>query len=349
MNTGDQQATIKEVARLAGVAPSSVSRVLNERADVSAQMRARVMQAAEKLGYQPDFLAQSLRLGLTRTVGFVVRDIANPLFAGIVKGSEQELENHGYSILLMNSLGDPLLDAKHVGVLRQRRVDGLILSLQSEVNVNTRRALRGITTPIVLLDREIKAVTADAVYFDHSTGVSQAVKALVTLGHRHVCLVVGNSDTRGSRERVRGFRAGFEAAGLAVQAGAIVEVSPPIPGTCGYDATLGLLDRHNPTTAIIAGNSQLGIGVLAALSERGLHPGNDMSLVICDDLELLRLMSPPISVVARDGEQMGVAAARLLLDRLQGNGGPPRQVTLPTQYVARGSSRCPPSASQVQA
>jgi LacI family transcriptional regulator len=308
MSAGDHQATIKEVARLAGVAASSVSRVLNEHADVSPQMRARVIHAAEQLGYQPDFLAQSLRLGLTRTVGFVVRDIANPLFAGIVKGAEQELENHGYSILLMNSLGDPMLDAKHVGVLRQRRVDGLILSLQSEVNANTRLALR--------------------------------------LGHRRVSLIVGNAETRGSRERAKGLRAGFASLGLPVPEEGIVEVAS-YARDLGYAATLRLLDRPVPPTALIAGNSQLGIGVLAGLSERRVRPGQDMSLVICDDLELLRLMSPPVSVVARDAEKMGVAAARLLLDRLQhvdSQPGQPCQVTLPTHYVGRGSCQPPPAS-----
>jgi LacI family transcriptional regulator, galactose operon repressor len=344
MQAGERQATIKEVARLAGVAASSVSRVLNEHADVSPQMRARVLQAAEQLGYQPDFLAQSLRLGLTRTIGFVVRDIANPLFAGIVKGAEQELENNGYSILLMNSLGDPLLDAKHIEVLRQRRVDGLILSLQSEVNVHTRHALHSIATPIVLLDREVKAVPADAVLFDHAHGVSEAVRALAALGHRQIALIVGNSETRGSRERVKGYRAGLHEAGLPARADDIAEMSS-FSRDLGYSATVHLVDRPHPPTAIIAGNSQLGIGTLAALSDRGLRPGTDMSLVICDDLELLRLMSPPISVVARDAEQMGLAAARLLLNRLRGDGdGGPQHVTLPTHYVARESSQPPPVA-----
>src|SRR5579862_8517243 len=95
---------IKEVAALANVAPSSVSRVLNEHPDVSEEMRAKVLQAAEQLGYQPNFLAQSLRTGATRTVGFVVRDISIPLFAGIVKGAEQALEKNNYSVLLTNSL-----------------------------------------------------------------------------------------------------------------------------------------------------------------------------------------------------------------------------------------------------
>jgi LacI family transcriptional regulator len=340
MAPNEQQATIKEVARLAGVAASSVSRALNDHPDVSPDMRARVMHAVEQLGYKPDFLAQSLRLGATRTIGFVVRDISNPLFAGIVKGAEQELESHGYSILLMNSLGDPMLDAKHVGVLRQRRVDGLILSLQSETNADTVRALKNQSTPIVFLDREIKGVASDAVFFDHSAGVGEATTALLKLGHRRISLIVGSGETRGSRERLKGFRTACMAAGISSSDDFVAEVSS-YSRDDGFNAATSLLDRDKPPTAIIAGNSQLGVGTLAALNERGLRHGEDVSLVICDDVELLRLMDPPVSVVARDAEKMGTVAAELLLARLEESDSPLRSIVLPTYYVQRESTQRP--------
>ena len=342
MTPNEQQATIKQVALLARVASSSVSRALNDHPDVSPEMRARVMSAVEKLGYEPDFLAQSLRLGATRTIGFVVRDISNPLFAGIVKGAEQELEGHGYSILLMNSLGDPMLDAKHVGVLRQRRVDGLILSLQSETNADTVRALKRHPNPIVLLDREVKGVPSDAVLFDHSTGVCEATSALLKLGHHRISLIVGADDTRGSRERAKGLKTAYSLAGVPLHDDDIVQVSS-YSRDCGFEAANMLLDRAVPPTALIAGNSQLGVGTLAALKERGLRHGEDVSLVICDDLELLRLMDPPVSVVVRDAEKMGTFAAELLLARLDDGESPLRSVILPTHYVERLSTQRPRS------
>ena len=191
------------------MAPSSVSRVLNEHPDVSQEMRAKVLQAAEQLGYQPNFLAQSLRTGATRTVGFVVRDISIPLFAGIVKGAEQALEKNGYSVLLTNSLQNSALEAKHINVLRQRRVDGLILSLQSEANPDTFMALQNLQVPTVLLDRELVGFPTDAVLFDHASGVHDAVAALVERGHTHIGLLVGPPDTRASRDRILGFTRGM--------------------------------------------------------------------------------------------------------------------------------------------
>lgn len=342
VNRDNQHATIKEVAQLAGVARSSVSRALNDHPDVSAEMKARVLRAAERLGYQPDFLAQSLRRGATRTVGFIVRDISIPLFADIVKGAEQELESHGYSVLLMNSFREPALEAKHVDVLSHRRVDGLILSLASEASTETIRALHKIQVPTVLLDRELSGVALDSVLFDHAAGVHDAVAALLELGHRHIGLIVGSPEIRPSRERLRGFTNAYEEAGMPVRWEDVVQMGTFTPDFA-VKATLSLLDKAPPPTAIVAGDSQLGVGLLAALSERGAHHGRDVAIVICDDLELLRFMDPPVSVVYRDAEAMGTAAARLLLKRLGDPSGPPVSEVLPTRFIHRGSTR-PPGA-----
>ena len=332
---------IKEVAQLARVAPSSVSRVLNDHPDVSAEMKERVLRAAEQLGYQPNFLAQSLRTGATRTVGFVVRDISIPLFAGIVKGAEQELESYGYSVLLTNSLQNSALEAKHINVLRQRRVDGLILSLQSEASAETFNALHNVQVPMVLLDRELAGFPADAVLFDHASGVRQAVRALAGLGHRRVGLLVGPPETRASRDRIRGFTLACEDAGIPAGWDNIVQLGTISSEAVGR-ATASLLDQPLAHTALVAGDAQLGIALLAAMNERKLRPGRDISIVICDELELFRLMDPPVSVVFRDAEQMGAVAARILMKRLSdGSAGPMREM-LPTNFVARGSTARPP-------
>ncbi|PZS05866.1 MAG: LacI family transcriptional regulator, partial [Chloroflexi bacterium] len=183
--------TILDVARHAQVAASSVSRVLNDHPDVSPGMRARVLAAAEELGYKPDFLAKSLRMGTTHSVGFVVRDISNPLFADIAKGAEDTLRHAGYSMVLTNSEGDPDLDAQYIELLRQRRVDALILAVESESHAATLEALHLFPGPLVLLDREVPGLTASAVLCDHRSGVHEAVTHLLHLGHRRIGLVAG--------------------------------------------------------------------------------------------------------------------------------------------------------------
>lgn len=338
-NNQNQNATIKEVAQLAGVAPSSVSRALSDHPDVSPEMKARVLRAAGQLGYQPDFLAQSLRSGATRTVGFIVRDISIPLFADIIKGAERYLENHGYSTLLMNSFQDPALEAKHIRVLSNRRVDGLILSMASESNTETIKALREIQVPIVLLDRDLKGVTADSVLFDHAAGAYAAATALLELGHRRIGLIVGSPEIRPSRERLRGFATACEEAGNSYWRENVMEMGAFTPDF-GLKATLALLDKPSPPTGIVAGELQLGIGMLAALNERGLRHGKDISIVVCDDLALLKLMDPPVSVVYRNAEEMGKVAAQLLMRRLKDPSLPTAVCeVLPTHFIPRGSTK----------
>lgn len=331
---------IKEVAELAGVAPSSVSRALNDHPDVSPEMKARVVRAAEQLGYQPNFLAQSLRSGATRTIGFIVRDISIPLFAGIVKGAEQEFESHGYSILLTNSLQDAKLEARHIEVLRQRRVDGLILSLQSETSTETLSALRGVQVPAVLLDRELPGFAADSVLFDHAAGVHEAVSALLKLGHRRIALLVSSAETRASRNRIQGFALAHERAGVPVSPGSVIEL-----GVTTSDAASAVvaasLDLGSPPTAVVAGEAQIGIALLRELRSRGLRPGRDLSIVICDDHELFRVMDPPVSVVSRDPVDMGTIAAQLLLKRLTDGAAPPACELLPTTFRPRSTTSAP--------
>jgi LacI family transcriptional regulator len=274
-------------------------------------------------------------------VGFVMRDISNPLFAEVVKGAERELERHGYSMLLMNSLQDPLLDARHIRLLRQRRVDGLILSLQSETNPDTMTALSETAAPIVLVDREIPGVRADSIVLDHFAGVHSAVTALLDAGHRRMALIAGPDDIRSSRERRRGFVSAHEDAGIEFDDSLLLLGS--YTRDFGFKAATALLAGDSPPTAIVAGGIQLGIGLLAAINDLGLRSGRNVSVVVCDDVELMRLMDPPVSVVARDADEMGRVAARLLVERLRDPDAPARTEVLPTYYVPRGSTTTVPA------
>src|SRR5436309_2886755 len=194
---------MREVADRAGVAMSSVSRVLSGHPDVSPKMRQVVMSAVRELGYRPDMLAQGLRRGKTFSVGFTVSDIANPALAEIVTGAEKRLRAAGYSLLLTNSEGDPALDVEHISLLERRRVDGLILSLAEEHHPETVAALRRVTIPVVLVDRDVPpGVKARCVAFDHAAGMRSATEHLLGLGHREFALIMGGPE-RPARERRR--------------------------------------------------------------------------------------------------------------------------------------------------
>ncbi len=333
----DGRTGIRQVAERAGVAVSSVSRVLSGHPNVSKAMRRRVLLAVADLGYEPDLLAQGLRRGETMTVGFVVGDISNPLLAEIALGAETSLGKLGYSMLLANSQNDPRLDARHISLFRQRRVDGLLLSLADETSEATLQALRLVQQPSVVIDREIDpSIGASAVLSDHAVAIGAAVDDLVGAGHTRIALVTGPSTVRPSRVRadalqasVRrhpGVRAVTRAGQFSAEHGAV--------------ATAQLLDDRDPPTALIAGSNQVLVGVLRTLKRRAMSIPDDVSVVTCDDVPLAELMAPGFATIHRDSAQLGREAAALLLRRVEGGG--PETRTLPVKY-RRGKSVGPPA------
>lgn len=331
--------SIREVAERAEAAVSSVSRVLSGHPDVSDEMRDRVLAAVEELGYSPDAMAQSLRRRETRSVGFVVVDISNPLFAEIVKGTETVLRDAGYAMLLTNSEGDPERDASHVRLFEGRRVDALVLSTAQEHHPATIEALERIDVPFVLLDREKPdGLAASRVLSDHRAGMREAVGHLLELGHRRIAFIAG-APVRPTNERLEGVKEAYAARSLKpsfiVQHGAFSTAH-------GEAATDGVLRRARPPTALIAGSNQILLGVIRALRRRNVRLGVDVSLVSCDDVPISELHEPPIAVIARDTREMGAAAARLLLRQLGGESSA-EDVVLPTRFVARPSCGPPPA------
>jgi len=293
------------------------------------------MAAVGALGYQPDLLAQSLRRGSTNTVGFVVRDISNPLFADIVRGAETTLRAAGYSLVLTNSDGDPSLDAEHIQLLNRRRVDGLILSLESESHAPTLAALNDARGPLVLLDRDVPAVKASSVLSNHYLGVREGVLDMLRVPNSRVAYIGGPEGVRASRERLRAYLDAHEAVGRhpdfdLVRYGSYAE-------EFGHEQAKELLQHHRPT-GFLAGGAQLSLGVVAAIRGAALHIGTDIDLVAADGVPLMRNFEPPINTVERDAIAFGRAAAQLIVDMLVG-GAPPRVVMLPTEYVKRSSVR----------
>ena len=332
-----RSAGMREVAARAGVALSSVSRVLGDHPDISETMRNRVLDAAAALGYEPNMLAQSLRRGDTRTVGFVVGDISNPLFGQIALGAETALNGRGYSMLLTNSGSDPRTDARHLSLLRQRQVDGLLLSLADESEPETLAALAASPVPYVLVDRDIPGRGGSVVQSAHDEGMRQAVDHLIALGHRRIALVGGPPRVRPSRERATALRRicreAADTASATVRAGAFTAEH-------GEKASAELLARPGRPTAIIAGSNQILIGVLRTLKRKGVSFPADVSLVTCDDIPLAEFLDPPLATISRDPVAMGRVGAELLLELL--DGATPRRASLPATFRPAASCGPPP-------
>jgi LacI family transcriptional regulator len=342
--TSGTRPSIRQVADAAGVAMSSVSRVLSGHPDVSLQMRLRVLRAVEELRYKPDFLAQSLRTGATRSVGLSVSDISNPVVAEIARGAEDGLRINGYSMLVMNSDNDPFRDEEHIRVLASRRVDGLILSVANERKRGTIDALADLDIPVVVLDRDLpKRVRASAVHSNHRPGMEAAVGHLLDMGHRRIGLLSWPLDLRPGRERLAGLKDAYAARNLH-------DESTVAPGLMSAEqaeiATDTLMDANNPPTAVIAGSNQILIGCLRALHRRRVRVGPDLSLVTCDNVPLAELHAPPIATIARDNIETGRRAAQLLLRRLTGVSDPEVSI-VETTFIPRASCTSPSATSHL--
>ncbi len=330
---GSSRPGMKEVADRAGVAISSVSRVLSGHRDVSAVMRNRVFDAVAALGYEPDILAQSMRTGETMTIGFIVSDISNPLISEIALGAETVLRDAGYAMMVVNSMSNSEVELQHISLMSRRRTDGLLLSLADEAYPTLSSALDRLTVPVVFVDRFQKGFSAtQMVLSDHKTGMNQAMKRLGRLGHRSIALVNGSLAVRPSRERanaVREFAKSHPEVHCRVRSGSF---TPEF----GFSVTKEFFSEDNPPTAIIAGSNQILVGVLRSLRELNLNVPEDVSLIACDDSPLAEFMSPPLDAIVRDAKQLGVEAAENLLSILRKE--EPKTIMLPTSFEPRGSS-----------
>ncbi|MSW43960.1 MAG: LacI family DNA-binding transcriptional regulator [Actinobacteria bacterium] len=323
------------MAEMAAVAVSSVSRVLGNHPDVSPEMRVRVLQAVQACGYQPNSVAQSLRRGVSMSIGFVVGDISNPLMSAIASAAESRLANNGYSVLLANSQGRPERDALNIALLRQRHVDGLLLSLTDEKEAPLLKEFAAFAKPTVLLDRDGGAPGSSRVLFDHAQGFGQATRHLADLGHRRIALIAGPKGVRHTRERTRAVRAVCSELGLP----APFVKTGPIERRHGREATITALSEQHGATALICASNQLLPGVLTAIRELDLSIPDDLSLITTDDVALAEFHSPPLSTINRDANAFGIQTADSVLRLI--DGGDLDTVTLPTWFNPRQSCAPP--------
>lgn len=334
--------TIKDVARTAGMSIGTVSRVLNQHPSVTESSRGRVMEAVRALSYEPNLAAQSMRTRSKKAIGFMVNDIANPLFATISRHAETVFHEHGYALLLANSTGKASTEVDLVEQFFRHRTDAMLISLADETNSGLLKALKQVSIPLVVMDREPKGIAVDKVMTDHAQGMRQATEYLIRLGHRRIGLITADHRISPGRARVEGYVAAHKAAGVSVDPQLIRTRS--LSAEFGLQEATSLLTAKDRPSALIAGGNQTLVGALRSIRHLGISVPDALSLVSCDNTELTELAGPPITVVWRDLGLVGRTAADLLLQRLSGEESPePRRILLPTELLVRQS--CGPPAA----
>ena len=328
--------TMRDVAREAGVSVGTVSRVMNNQPGVKPASRAQVEQAAASLGWKPNSIAASMRTSSTRTIGCVIPDIRNPLFAAIERGAEAILRENGYTLIVANSNYKTDLERYIVDLMLRRRIDGLIFSPSNEANGEMLKMIQSADVPIVIIERELPH-PLDSVVSDQYGGLKQATEHLLSLGHRDIALVTGSVDSRPGRERYRGFVDAHHAVGLTPTKELIWLEA--YSSDYAYQAVHSLMSLAKPPSAIITGGNQMLAGAIKALQLVNKTVPVDVSLVAVGDTDLAALASPSFTAVRWDLDLMGREAAKALLHRLKlaEADTPIRKTVIPTEIILRGS------------
>lgn len=330
--------TIIEVAHAAGVSKSTVSRVLLGGAQVKEATKAAVLQAIESLGYERNELASSLRTDRTRMVMLATPDITNPFWPEVARGLQDTIEQDNYSMVLANSDWDAAREQRFLSTARRNRFDALAINPAGV----TERDLLAHGTPIVILGLSDEFSSLDVVGSDSYRGTLQALQYFYDLGHRRIGFIRGVHRSGRGHARQRAYNAFLHQTGLPYDQRLIVEAPFDLEG--GRQAARNLLQRSDRATAIFAANDVLAIGAMQMARELGLDIPGDLSVIGMDDIYAAATAIPPLTTVAKGKYEIGVWAARFLLDRLHGDAPiAPRRHIVACRLIVRGSTAPPPN------
>jgi LacI family transcriptional regulator len=327
--------TLGRVASACGVSPSTVSRVLNGTAVVSAEKQARVREAVAALGFVPNTLARALADGRSFSVGLVAQYLESPFYALMLRGIEETLSAAGYGLVVASGHWNAEEEARCIHAMRTRRVDGVIVltgMLEDEFLVELAREL-----PVVVTGRRLEAPGLHALHSNDVDGARAATRHLLERGHARIAFIGGDPRHPDAQERERGYRAALAEAGVAVDP-ALMRAGDYLE-TGGAMATEALLDDGVAFSAIFAANDQMAAGAAQVLHRRGLRVPEDVSIVGFDDLLATAHASPPRTTVSLSVAELGRRAALALLDLLQHRA--PRVNAPEPELVVRESTRPP--------
>lgn len=327
--------TIKDIAKMAGVSPSTVSRALNDSPLISLATRKYVQRLAAELGYERNELARGLVTGTSGALGLIVPDITNPFFAEIAKGVSDVAHAHGYGVLLCTTEEDLDKETRYIRFLRRKRVDGLILCAVTVDDPNLSELLRH-SIPFVLVSRLVRGFDVPFVVGDDKMGTRLALEHLIQLGHRRIAFIGGPPNVQSSQDRMEEFRKVLKEHGLRVRKNWAVFAD--FSQAAGREVAQQLLKKRPRPSAIFAANDVIALGVLEAAESLSISIPEDLSLVGYDDISYAALPRIQLTTVAQPAYAMGQIAAEYLLRMRQGKAQECLRCILPPRLVVRGTT-----------
>ncbi|MBA2923737.1 LacI family transcriptional regulator [Pseudomonas sp. P7] len=327
--------TMDDVASRAGVSTSTVSHVLNGTRKVSPATVQAVQRAIQALGYIPNTLARSLARSSTNTLGVAISALSNHYFSETVHAIETECAKHGYMMLFVDTHDDPEQELRVVTALHHRRVDGIVLAPSN--GSMALAYLQANEIPAVLVDR-MMSEHFDQVGVENAQPTQALIEHLIAHGHRRIGFIAGRAGFSTTDERVAGYKAALQAAGLVFDPQLLVDGGSNTEPA--RQATVQLLALAAPPTAIMAGNNLMTLGAMQALREAQIEVPGQMALVGFDDFDWADLFVPRLSLIAQPVKALGARAVELLLQRMAAPGAPPQSVRLAPTLQLRNSCGC---------
>ncbi|HGY9595328.1 substrate-binding domain-containing protein [Vibrio campbellii] len=331
-------ATMKDIAKLAGVSTSTVSHVINKTRFVSEEISERVNNAAKELNYYaPSALARSLKVNRTKTIGMLVTTSTNPFFGEVVKGVERSCYQKGYSLILCNTEGDNERMRESINTLLQKRVDGLILMCSSLEGERIDVFERYPDIPVVVMDWGPMLFTSDKIQDNSLRGGYLAAKYLIDCGHKEVGCITGPLIKHQAQMRYEGYKRAMLEAELEFNAHWIVESDFECEG--GYQAFKKMVERGPLPSSIFVSNDMMAMGVINAANELGIQIPEQLSIIGYDDIHIAKFMSPSLTTIHQPKYRLGQAAVETLLRKLDEKSDEAQVVQLEPTLVERNSVR----------
>ena len=334
-------ATIRDVAKLAGVSTATVSRVMNG-GRVSAETRARVRQVMDELGYMPAASAVGLARGGSGAVGVLVPEIDNVFYSDILRGITEVAGEKGLPLIFFDTRNDAKSEVKALGTLAQYWVRGAIIGPAADYSEEAdNRLLRGtiekLGIPTVIVDREFENMSCDGVFYENYGSSYRAAGELIKAGNRTLGVITGNLGHKIARDRFEGFQQGARDMGVEIDPRYILHGDFSVERA--YSLSMAMFESGDWPEAIFTSNNKTSLGFLRAAFDSGIRVGRDIALIGNDSLKVLDTLGIPFSCVSRDNIEMGRTAARLLSERLSDPSHPRRIVMIPYKLELRGTER----------
>ncbi|MDN3679824.1 HTH-type transcriptional repressor PurR [Vibrio tapetis subsp. quintayensis] len=308
-------ATIKDVARIAGVSTTTVSHVINKTRFVAEATQERVNKAVEELNYAPSAVARSLKCNTTRTIGMLVTQSTNPFFAEVVDGVESYCYRQGYTLILCNTGGIYEKQRDYIRMLAEKRVDG-ILVMCSDLTEELRRMLDShADIPKVIMDWGPESSHADKIIDNSEEGGYLATKYLIDHGHTNIACLSGHLDKLACIERIAGYKRALTEADINFNDNLVIE------GNFECDMAVVAADKiiamEQRPTAVFCFNDTMALGLLSRLQEKGIRVPEDVSVIGYDNIEMSGYFSPPLTTVHQPKRRVGKTAFEILLERIK--------------------------------